>query len=99
MKNKKKYPTNLNPLFLRSFENASDSGDVARKSLLVRFLFFICLPPTNCHAYLSKLPNSFCTSINKSGGPKSSNDDLTASIFSESSGNLEESYNRAKTCK
>src|SRR4051812_5562369 len=51
-------PTKLNPRFLRSLLNASDSGDVAGISFDVPRLLVCGRPPTNRQQYLSKLPNS-----------------------------------------
>src|SRR5512135_3411036 len=54
-------PTNLNPLLIKSLLMASDSGVLEGISVIFFQLFRTGLPFTNCHMYLSKLPNSFCT--------------------------------------
>jgi hypothetical protein len=55
-------PTNLKPRLIKSLLSASDSFVVGAISFNDFHLFTIGLPPTKRQMYLSKLPNSFCTS-------------------------------------
>src|SRR5699024_448729 len=63
-------PTNLNPRFFKSLLNNADSFVDAGTSSCDFQSFKIGFPSTNCHTYLSKLPNSSCTFTNMCGNLK-----------------------------